>query len=158
MEVYSRSNSTWWIIPQTGESTPNQHRGTSHRGGTQRFTNAVAKQHETSFISLFKQTKRGDHGVSLSTGTEQLYYNNIWVADTGASCHTTNCDSGSVLTKNASARMMSLKPSLDASGNEMRTKKLIDVTNSILNSRTQKKRILRKASPKETTKKERSYS
>ena len=46
---------------------------------TQRFTNNVAKQHETSFISLQqKQTKRGDHGMSLSTGTEQLYYNNIW--------------------------------------------------------------------------------
>ena len=38
--------------------------------------------------------------------------------------------------------MTSLKPSLDASGNEMRTKKLIDISNSVLNSRTNKNIII----------------
>ena len=35
--------------------------------------------------------------------------------------------------------MKNLKPSLDASGNKMRTRKLVDVTGSITNSRTKQK-------------------
>ena len=41
-----------------------------------------------------------NHGVVLAIGTELLYLDNIWVADTGV-----NSDSGSVLTKDAGARM-----------------------------------------------------
>ena len=108
---------------------------------TQRFSNAA--KYETSFISLQqKLIKRSNHGIALSTGTCQLYCKGIWVADTGASCHTTNSDQGSVLTKNARARMKSMKPSLDASGNEMKTRKLIDITNLIFNSRTKKNIII----------------
>ena len=75
--------------------------------------------------------EKTNHGVALTTGTKLLYSANIWVADTGASRHITNSDSGSVLTKDAGARMRTLKPSLDASGNKMRARKLIDATGSV---------------------------
>ena len=77
-----------------------------------------------------------NHGVVLAKGIELLYSENIWVADTGASCHITNSDSGSVLTKDAGARMRNLKPSLDASGNKLKTYKLIDITGSVLDPKT----------------------
>ena len=69
-------------------------------------------------ISIEENTKeKTNHAVEIATGTELL-----------ASCHRTNSDSGSVLIKNTGERMRTLKPSLDASGNKMRTRKLIDVT------------------------------
>ena len=90
-------------------------------------------------ISIDQNSKETTHnGVAPTTGTELLYLDNIWVADTGALCHTMNSDSKAVLTKDAGTRVKNLKPSLDASGNRMRTRKLIDVTGSILDSRTQK--------------------
>ena len=96
-------------------------------------------EYETYLISInenFIETTY--NGEALATGTELLYSDNIWVDDTGASCHTANSDNGAVLTKDAGTRMKNLKPSLDASGNRMRTRKLIDVTGSILDSKTKK--------------------
>ena len=115
-----------------GAQRPNNARSSTHR-------NHCHAKYETSLISIKQNSKeRINHGVALATGSELLYSNNIWVADTGASCHTTNSGHVSVLTKNTGATIKNLKPSLDASGNKMRTQKLIDVTGSILDSRTQK--------------------
>ena len=80
-----------------------------------------------------------DHGVKLSSSTEFLYNSDIRGADTGASCHITNFDSGAVLTKDSSTKMRSLRPSLDASENEMRTSKIIDITARVLNYKTKQK-------------------
>ena len=78
-------------------------------------------------------------GVALATGTKLLYSADICVADIGASCHITTSDRGAVLTKDASTRMRNLKVSLDASGNKMRTWKLIDITGSVINPNTKQK-------------------
>ena len=80
-----------------------------------------------------------EHGVELSLSTELLYDSDIWVADTDASCHITNSDSGAVLTKDAAAKTRKLRPSLDASGNKMKTTKLIDKSAQVLNFKTKQK-------------------
>ena len=59
--------------------------------------------------------------------------------DTGASCNITNSDSGSVLTKDAGARMTNFHPPLDASGNVMKTKKLIDISGQVFNMKTKQR-------------------
>jgi hypothetical protein len=61
------------------------------------------------------------------------------VADTGASCHITNSDSGAVLAKDAIAKTRKLRPSLDASGNRMKIKALINITAEVLHSKTKQK-------------------
>ena len=60
----------------------------------------------------------------------------MWVADTGASCHITNSDSGAVLSKDASLKMKQMRPSLDASRNRMKTSKLLDISARVMNYKT----------------------
>ena len=106
--------------------------------GTQWPTRRSKQIFETKLISL-EDKETINHGVGLSSGTGLLYSKNIWMADTGASCQITNSDSGSALTKDASARMKNLKPSLDVSNNVMRTRKSIDIRVQIINSKTKQK-------------------
>ena len=63
-------------------------------------------------------------------GSNILYSPNIWVADTGATCHITNSDEASIPSANR-GDIKALNDSLDASGNKMKHTALVDIKGSV---------------------------
>ena len=84
--------------------------------------NGTQRQYETTFISV--------------ENSEQLFSRDIWVADSGASCHITNSDYRAVLAEDDD--VTALRHSIDASGNVMETRKLVDITGRIRNAKNGK--------------------
>ena len=100
---------------------------------TQSTTNAdqneTQRPFETSFISV-------DNARETNNSSNQLFLRDIWVADTGASCHITNSDFRAI---SLEERTM-LTHSIGASGNMMETRKLVDI-NGIINNAKNGERI-----------------
>ena len=95
------------------------------------------RRFEVNLISLIDNATI-DNGIELSPGTELLYKSDIWVDDTGAPYQITNSESESVLIRDTGTKNRNLQLSLDASGNTMKSKKLVDINAHFFNSKTKK--------------------